>query len=169
MDKDLQKEFQILPITEEHIERFHSCLDAVACEQLYLAWTKAPPLAAMRLLVRSNVANDIPQFVALFNQEVIGWCDISPLQREGFRHSGRLGMGVHQQYRRLGIGQQLLMQTLEKAKVKGLERIELEVFDSNTPAIHLCEKFGFLSESRKRKAHKLHGNYNDIIGMALLM
>jgi len=169
MSKTLPKGIQILPIAEEHIESFHRCLDSVARERLYLAGIEAPPLAATREFVLSNLANDIPQFVALLKHEVIGWCDISPLQWEGFRHSGRLGMGVHPQYRRLGIGRQLMVQTIQKAKAKGLERIELEVFASNAPAIRLYKKLGFLIEGRKKKARKLDGNYDDIIEMALFV
>ena len=169
MRQVLQKEIQILPIAEEHIESFHSCVDSVARERLYLAGVKAPPLAATREFVLANVANDISQFVAIFHNEVIGWCGISPLQWEGFQHGGRLGMGVHQNYRRLGIGQQLVIQTIQKAKAKGLERIELEVFASNAPAIRLYEKLDFVIEGIKKKARKLEGAYDDIIEMALFI
>ena len=50
----------------------------------------------------------------------------------------------------------------------GLERIELEVFASNTVAKKLCEKFGFHEEGRKRKARKLDGVYDDIVLFGLL-
>lgn len=78
-------------------------------------------------------------------------------------------MGVHPEYRRLGIGRQLVVQTIQKAKAKGLERIELEVFASNALAIGLYEKLGFLIEGRKKRARKLDGNYDDIIEMALFV
>lgn len=32
---------QIIPAAEEHIEGFHQCLDAVACERRYLALVQA--------------------------------------------------------------------------------------------------------------------------------
>ena len=169
MSEALPKQIQILPIAEEHIESFHKCLDIVARERLYLAAVEAPPLAATRDFVLSSLANDTPQFVALLNHFVIGWCDISPHQWEGFQHSGQLGMGVHPEYRRLGIGRQLVVQTIQKAKAKGLERIELEVFASNALAIGLYEKLGFLIEGRKKRARKLDGNYDDIIEMALFV
>jgi RimJ/RimL family protein N-acetyltransferase len=50
----------------------------------------------------------------------------------------------------------------------GLERIELEVFASNTRAFALYEKLGFVTEGVKRRARKLDGQYDDNVLMALL-
>ena len=58
--------------------------------------------------------------------------------------------------------------TIEKAKHTGLERIELEVFASNDPAIALYKKLGFAVEGLKRKALKRDGIYDDVIQMAVL-
>ena len=160
---------RILPIAEEHVEGFHRCLDSVARERLYLALVQAPPLDSTRGFVLSNIANDVPQFVAVIDNEVVGWCDICPMKREGFTHCGELGMGVHVRYRRCGIGQQLVVRTIQKAKEKGLERIELEVFASNVPAIKLYEKLGFVTEGVKKKARKIDGRYDDIVEMALFV
>ena len=160
---------KILPIAKEHAEGFHRCLDSVARERLYLALVQAPTFDSTRQFVLSNIANDVPQFVAMIDNEVVGWCDILPVKREGFTHCGELGMGVHPRYRRLGIGQQLIVRTIQKAKEKGLERIELEVFASNVPAIKLYEKLGFVTEGVKKKARKIDGRYDDIVEMALFI
>jgi len=50
-----------------------------------------------------------------------------------------------------------------------LERIELEVFASNAPAIKLYEKVGFVVEGVKQKARKLDDIYDDLIEMALFI
>lgn len=166
---DKASEVRIVPITEAYIKSYHDCLDSVARERRYLAFIEAPPLESTREFVRSNIARDIPQFVALNGEDVIGWCDISPMRFEGFTHSGRLGMGVHASFRRLGIGTRLIEQTISKAKEKGLERIELEVLASNTPALKLYEKMGFVVEGIKRKARKLDGSYDDLVEMVLFI
>jgi RimJ/RimL family protein N-acetyltransferase len=169
MSKAIQQRVQILPIAQEHIESYHQCLDSVARERLYLAILQAPPLDSTRAFVLSNIAGNVPQFVAVVDDEVIGWCDISPLRHVGFQHSGELGMGVHKRYRRLGIGQRLVARTIERAKEKGLERIELEVFASNVPAIKLYEKMGFVTEGIKKKARKIDGDYDDVVEMVLFV
>jgi hypothetical protein len=94
---------QILPIAEQYIEGLYHCLDAVARERAYLAFVQAPPLASVREFVRANLAGNVPQFVAVDGDRVVGWCDISPERHEGFEHGGRLGMGVLRAYRGGGV------------------------------------------------------------------
>jgi ribosomal protein S18 acetylase RimI-like enzyme len=162
-------EIQVVPIGEEYIEGFHRCLDSVARERRYLAFLQAPPLASVQQWVRGNIASQVPQVVAIQNKEVVGWCDISPHEREGFTHGGELGMGVRRDVRRRGIGTRLVEEALRSAKERGLERIELEVLASNTPAIKLYENKGFVIEGVKRKARKLDGQYDDLVQMALFV
>ena len=162
-------EIQIVPIVEEYIESYHRCLDSVARERRYLAFVQAPPLTSTRRFVLSNIEHDVPQFVALSGEEVVGWCDISSLRHEGFGHCGSLGMGVQRDFRGRGIGTRLIERTIDKAKEMGLERIELDVFASNRPAIKLYEKLGFVVEGVKVKARKLDGVYDDLVDMVLFV
>jgi len=118
--------------------------------------------------VESNIARDLPQFVAVRKGEVVGWCDVSPEDLPGFTHCGRLGMGVRREYRRRGIGKKLLEAALNKARAMGLERVELEVYASNQPAIELYKRSGFSVEGVKKKGRKLDGAYDDVVCMALL-
>jgi ribosomal protein S18 acetylase RimI-like enzyme len=159
---------QIRSIAEEYIAGFHQCLDSVARERLYLGLVEAPGLDIVRESVRSNIAQDLPQFVAVEGNTVVGWCDISPKMLQGFTHCGRLGMGVYKTWRGTGIGKRLLMATLDKAREKKLERVELEVWASNLPAIELYKKTGFAIEGVKKKGRKLDGVYDDVVCMALL-
>jgi len=158
----------IVPIAEEYVEGFHQCLDNVARERLHLGFLEAPPSEKIRKFVRNNIARDLPQFVAVRGDEVIGWCDISPEDLPGFTHCGRLGMGVRKEFRRQGLGRKLLEAALEKAKAKRLERIELEVYASNLPAIELYKRSGFSVEGVKKRGRKLDGAYDDVVCMALL-
>jgi ribosomal protein S18 acetylase RimI-like enzyme len=164
---------QIIPIAEEHIEGFYQCLGAVARERRYLGLVQAPPLESVRQFALNSIENLVIRLVALSKGEdqarVVGWCDISPMKREGFTHRGTLGMGVHKDFRRRGIGRKLIDQAISRAKKLGLERIELEVFASNTPAIKLYKKLGFMVEGVKKKARKLDGIYDDMIQMALFI
>jgi ribosomal protein S18 acetylase RimI-like enzyme len=171
--KTAAETIQIVPIAEEHIESLHDCFDAVARERKYLARIQAPPLELVRQFALRSIENAAIRLVALSKEEsqirVVGWCDISPMEREGFTHRGTLGMGVHEDFRKRGIGTRLIDEAIGKAKEKGLERIELEVFASNTPAITLYEKKGFVVEGVKKKARKLDGVYDDMIQMALFI
>jgi len=160
---------KISPISEKYIESFHSCLDSVAREKIYLGGVKARPIDSTREFVLNNIKQGYPQYIALDNDRVVGWCDIIPINGIDFKHCGVLGMGVHKDYRRKGIGSALLDETLVGAKEFGLERVELEVYTSNKVAIRLYEKYGFKFEGIKRRARKLEDMYFDIQIMAIFL
>jgi ribosomal protein S18 acetylase RimI-like enzyme len=169
MSQSIRRDIRIVPISEKHIESFHSCLDSVAHERRYLGFLKAPPIESIREFVESNIRGKIPQYVADDGDRVVGWCDITPSKGDGFTHVGRLGMGVLDGYRGKGYGTRLMEEAIQAAKNSGIERIELEVYASNVPAIKLYEKRGFVHEGAKRKARKLDGAYDDILMMALFV
>ena len=88
---------------------FWECLDAVARERRFLAMTEAPPRPEARAFLEQARAAGMIQYVAVQESRVIGWCDITPIHWEGFRHSGRLGMGVLDGFRGQGLGTRLLL------------------------------------------------------------
>ena len=57
-------------------ESFRACLDSVARERKYLAQVEAPPLEKVREFVAQSVEQDAAQYVALVDEQVIGWCDV---------------------------------------------------------------------------------------------
>ena len=160
--------FRILPIAEEHIECFREVLDVVARERRYLAFLEAPPAAEVAAFVRGNIHKGRPQFVALVDDRVVGWCDILPLDRPVKSHGGVLGLGILPEHRGRGIGTALIEAALVAAKASGLTRVELVVREGNGRAIALYERLGFAREGVKRKAVRVDGAYEDAICMALL-
>ena len=159
----------IVLIRAEHVSSFHSALDAVCRERRYLARLEAPPIEATRAFVLHNIEKGVPQFVALDGEAVVGWCDICPSNKEAFRHCGTLGMGVLAFFRRQGIGRRLLVATLGRAREVGLERVELEVYESNGAAVALYRKLGFQLEGRKVRSCKIDGRYDNDLLMALFL
>jgi len=160
--------YQITPITEEHIEGFRATVDSVAREHKYLAFLEGPPIEMSRAFVLENLQGNWPHVVAVSNGKIIGWCDITSLHRPVFEHSGSLGIGVLANYRGQGIGEALIRAALEKAKLKKLTRIELTVREKNKAAIALYEKIGFVAEGLHRNAVRIENKYENIISMALL-
>ena len=159
----------ITNIEQKHVTGFHDALDIVAKEKKYLAWIEAPPIDSTQRFVKENIANNIPQVVALDDDKVIGWCDIEPLPRATRKHTGTLGIGILPVYRNKGIGTKLIMATLERARGAGIEKVELEVLHTNVNAIGLYRKIGFQNEGRRLKAVKIDDTYYDCILMALFL
>lgn len=158
----------IEPIRAEHVESFHRALDAVSRERKYLSFLEAPPLEAVRAFVHDMIENGHPQFVAIADDDVIGWCDIRRVSRETRAHCGTLGMGILPAYRDKGLGARLMRQTLDAARQCGLHRIELSVHGDNARAIALYEKIGFVHEGRSRDAVLIDGHYTDSLQMAVI-
>ena len=160
--------FNIIPIEEKHIEGFWHAVDSVSRERKYLAFLEGPPIHTTKSFVQNNVNDGWPHFVALNEEKIIGWCDITSLGRPIFDHVGSLGIGVLADYRGQGIGEALIRAALQRAKIKGLTRIELTVFENNKPAIALYKKLGFVEEGIHKNKSRIDGRYEDHIFMALL-
>jgi len=160
----------VIPAEERHIPGYHAALDAVARERRWLCFLEAPPIEKSAAFVRELLGGAGVQIVAVTEAgTVVGWCDIARGGRESIRHTGHLGMGLLKDYRGQGLGRKLMEAAISAAKTQGMERVELEVFASNSPAITLYRKLGFREEGRKLKARKIDGAYDDIVVMALFL
>jgi ribosomal protein S18 acetylase RimI-like enzyme len=161
--------YPIVAIAEEHIPGFHAAVDVVARERKYLAFLEAPPLEDMARYVRGNIENRYPQFVALGDDRVVGWCDVIPkMTRAIYLHCGTLGIGLLPEFRGRGIGRQLMLRTIDAAFAFGLTRIELTVRENNLNAIALYKSLGFDAEGLHRNAVCIEGQYENLYSMALL-
>jgi len=149
-------------------ESYAEAVTSVCKERKYLANTTGFSLEQTELFVKMIIEHDYTQFYALINDQVLGWCDVVPREQELHAHVGVLGMGVIQAHRGNGIGKALISRAIAHARSRGLERIELEVYESNTVAQHLYQKMGFIREGLKRRAKKLDGEYENIVVMGLI-
>lgn len=160
---------RIVATTEAYVPGFHACVDAVARERRYLGFVEGPPLSASREFVRGVLEGGGVHIVAIDpDDHVVGWCDIVRDAREGFRHTGTLGMGLLPRFRGMRLGRRLAEAAIQSAWEQGLERISLVVFASNGRAIALYRRLGFEQEGVRRRARKLAGEYDDEVMMALL-
>lgn len=163
-------EIRIVPTGQAHAESFSRCVDAVARERRWIGYVQGPGVEASRQFIHHVRQGGGVHLVAVDAQDdVVGWCDVERYGREGFTHGGRLGIGLRAEARGRGLGRRLLAAAIHAAREQGMERIELEVFASNTRAIALYESLGFAREGLKRRARKLDGAYDDDLIMALLM
>ncbi|NLK98957.1 MAG: GNAT family N-acetyltransferase [Epulopiscium sp.] len=128
----------------DYVESYNKAVDIVARERKYLMTTEGFSLESTRSFVETVVKNNWAQFYAVNNGTVIGWCDILPRNFEGVRHVGILGIGVLPEYRGIGLGSCLLKRAIGHAKSQnGIEKVELEVFESNENAVKFYQKHGF--------------------------
>ncbi len=159
----------IAPMRSQLVPAYHQCLDSVCREKTYLMMTEAPAIELSQEFVQSLLDAKLPMFVAFVpGPTVIGWCDIYSPTYDSRAHIGILGLGVRRDFRGQGLGTVLMDCALKQARLRNLERVELEVLAGNENAIRLYRKFEFVQEGVKRRARKLDGSYEDIVIMARL-
>lgn len=160
---------QITPFRVSYLDTFREALGLVAREKKFLAFLDAPPIEAIQQFATLQEQENMPHLIAVSEDDrVIGWCDISPLDRPVFAHVGTLGMGIIPEYRGLGIGEKLINTALDMAKKRGLTRIELTVREGNLPAQRLYQKVGFEVEGVHKNAVLIDGVYENHVFMALV-
>jgi RimJ/RimL family protein N-acetyltransferase len=124
-----------------------------------------------REMLRRVAASDNSVFIVAEDAgPIVGVADVSGGRSRAARHSGRIGITLHPDYREMGLGTQMMQWLIDWAKGTGvLTRLELEVFSHNPRAIHVYEKVGFVREGVKRNAFIKEGRYVDSVIMALLL
>ncbi len=160
--------WQIERASAKYVQGLCAAVAAVARERRYLASVEGFPLEQTRQVAQAIADDGGVLFVVLDHDTVVGWCDVRRSGFQGFRHVGILGIGLLAEYRNRGIGPALLTHTIEAASAVGVTRIELEVYASNTRALRLFERAGFVTEGVKRRARLLDGREDDVVCMALL-
>lgn len=106
--------------------------------------------------------------IADIDGRIVGTASLQRLSgRQG--HAGTLGVGVHDEWTRNGIGTLLLLALLDTAdNWLGLRRLGLSVSVDNAVAIRLFRKFGFVLEGTHRAFALRDGRYVDAYTMARL-
>jgi RimJ/RimL family protein N-acetyltransferase len=160
--------YSVVPIEDKYIEGFQRAVGEVSSERLFLATFEGFSLESTIQFVKSNTAKGLPNLVAISEDSVIGWCDVSSYDKATMRHSGVLGMGVLKAYRGKGVGKALITKALGAARAAGLTRVELAVREGNSAAIALYQAVGFQLEGVQRRACLVDGAYFDHIMMAVL-
>jgi putative acetyltransferase len=124
-------------------------------------------LASTREYLEKREAPEI-LIAATVGDTLVGEAELTPFK--GRRaHAASLGIGVHDEWHRRGIGTALMTELLDLAdNWLGLRRLELEVFADNHAALALYRKCGFEIEAHQRGAVLRRGVLIDCYFMARL-
>lgn len=117
------------------------------------------------------IAEDLLSETSLFlvteaEGKIVGFARCAGNKLNRFRHKAEFGICILQEYCGHGIGKELLESILNWADAKGVEKIALTVVQTNTNAISLYKKYGFIEEGIliNDRIHK-DGNYFNTIMM----
>jgi ribosomal protein S18 acetylase RimI-like enzyme len=108
--------------------------------------------------------------VAVAEGAIVGELSLKAISpRRAVRHVATLGMSVKQDWRGKGVGRALMTDALAWAPTAGIKRIELYVYARNAAAIALYERFGFVTEGRRKGFIREGDTYLDDFVMAKLL
>ncbi|THK37415.1 GNAT family N-acetyltransferase [Ensifer sp. MPMI2T] len=126
----------------------------------------APPEQTRKWL--ENLTETDTVIVAELEGRIVGLAGLH--RHKGRRqHAADLGMSVHDDYRRRGIGRALLEALINAAdRWLGISRIELTVFTDNEAAIGLYRQAGFVTEGVLKSWALRDGALADVLVMARL-
>ncbi|KAM0752150.1 acyl-CoA N-acyltransferase [Meredithblackwellia eburnea MCA 4105] len=103
--------------------------------------------------------------------KVIGWMCLAPMTLSSAHHNKtHFGISLQKDYQGKGYGGEALEWLLDWGfKIRGLHKIEGEVFAWNEPALKVYTKLGFVKEGLKRQSLWQEGAFRDevILGMLL--
>lgn len=122
--------------------------------------------------IQTKLANERETLIiAEVDGFLAGWLVFQSPDRKRLAHTGSFRMMVAKENRSRGVGKRLLTELLTWARQNPLiEKVGLGVFSTNTAAISLYKKMGFVEEGRKVKEVKMsHANYIDDVLMYQLV
>lgn len=125
----------------EIIEIYNHAVD----EKFATADTQYVTVESRRYWFAQHSPNRYPIYIAEENNEIIGWCSLSPHRpgREALRAVAEISYYIHNAHRRKGVANSLINYTIEKAKELGFKNLITILLDLNKPSIYILKKFGF--------------------------
>lgn len=101
---------------------------------------------------------------------IAGHIDLRARPESGAAHRALLGMGVHRDYRRRGLGERLIGAAVDWAQASGtLAWIDLEVLSVNAPARGLYARCGFVQTGEISDLFRIDGESLAYTAMSLAL
>ncbi|MGB0864387.1 MAG: GNAT family N-acetyltransferase [Saprospiraceae bacterium] len=104
------------------------------------------------------------RLVAIIDNVVVGWASLSPVSsRCVYGGVAEVSVYVSADYKKRGIGQQLLEQLILDSEQHNIWTLQSSMFRENIGSVKLHEKVGFRVIGYREKVGKLNGSWRDNI------
>ena len=123
-----------------------------------------------KLIYEDTIAEKTIFLVAEVEGKIVGFTRCAGSKLSRFRHKAEFGICISKEYWGHGIGKVLLKSILIWADSVRIEKISLTVIQTNTKAIQLYKRYGFVEEGLliKDRIHR-DGNYYNTVIMGRLL
>jgi L-amino acid N-acyltransferase YncA len=95
--------------------------------------------------LREHSPDHYPVFVAESQDEIIGWCSLSPYRpgRMALRYTAEISYYIDEDHRGMGVGSFLISHAIEKSPRLGIKTLFAIILDINGTSTQILEKVGF--------------------------
>ncbi len=105
-----------------------------------------------------------PRFVAVENNEVLGWAAITPVSgRCVYAGVGEVSVYVGANARGKGVGKQLLIALIEGSEKENFWTLQAGVFPENIASLSIHQACGFRIIGTREKIGKMNGVWRDTV------
>lgn len=162
--------FSVRPARQDDVKGIIGAIRQVAEEKRYIvAESVAEEVDHQDALLRHNELESRIFFVAVVEDEVVGWAHINAQELEKLSHTAELTLGVIEDYRGHGIGDHLLTRALEWARDNGYEKVYQSVPATNQDAIEFLQEHGCEIEAVREDQYRIDGEYVDEVMLAIYL
>lgn len=111
-----------------------------------------------------------PVVVAEEGGEVVGWAALSPWKsRIGYAHSVEFSVYVHPEHHRRGIGRELVVDLIDRARAAGHHTIIGGACTEHPASMALQESLGFVPVAHFRETGYKFGRWLDVVYFQLML
>ena len=130
---------------EEDLQHIVNIYNHAVDEKFATADTEPISLESRKEWFAQHSSDTYPIYVAEENNQVIGWCSLSPHRpgRKALRTVAEISYYIHKDHRKKGAANKLINYTIERARELGFKNLMTILLDMNKTSIHILEKFGF--------------------------
>ena len=135
----------IRPATSQDYHDIIKIYNQAVDEKFATADTEYVTLESRKVWFAQHSPDTYPIYVAESNEEIIGWCSLSPHRpgRKALRSVAEISYYIHTDHRRKGVANKLIIHTIDSAKALGFRNLIAILLDLNKASIYILEKFGF--------------------------
>lgn len=166
----------IRPARQEDLADLVALIRTVVDERTYVvAESVVAQLAYEETVIRHTDARTRMFFVATVDAEetadsrLVGWAHLTLSEVDHLDHTAELTVGVHEEFRRRGIGSQLVRTALAWAAANGYRKVYQSLPGTNRAAIDFLDAHGWTIEAVRGDHYRIDGEFVDEVMMAVTL
>ncbi len=154
---------RITTASEEYAEAVLRYYTDLLAENLpYILNNPVPTLEQELNFIRKHDGERSILFIAIAGEAVVGISNFAIPAHHQYSHTCSLGISVAKDFRRHGVGSDLISSGESWSRSRGVRRISFDMIDGN-PALNFYQHLGYEVEGRKRDAIKVGNEFRDLL------